>query len=269
MIKIASLQMVASSDVSKNLIAVHNLITQAADQDCHMVVLPEYFCLFGKKDRDKLDIQEKLGSGPIQDFLCQMAQKYSIHIVAGTIPISTSDPHRVLNSTLVYNPSGTVICHYDKIHLFSFSSGNESYDESKTLLAGSKLSCFDISHQNETWRFGLSICYDLRFPEMYRTMGEVDCHLLPAAFTYTTGKVHWEILLRARAIENQCYFVASAQGGLHENGRKTWGHSMIINPWGQICAVLESGEGLVTGSLHKKDIFEIRQQLPALQHRTI
>jgi nitrilase len=166
MIKIASLQMVASCDLSKNLISAQHLIAQAADQDCQIVVLPEYFCLFGKKDHDKLDIQEKLGSGPIQDFLCQMAQKHSLHIVAGTIPISTNDHHRVLNSTLVYNPSGALICHYDKIHLFSFTSGNESYDESKTLLAGSKLSCFEISHQNETWRFGLSICYDLRFPEM-------------------------------------------------------------------------------------------------------
>jgi nitrilase len=169
----------------------------------------------------------------------------------------------------VFNPAGEIICQYDKIHLFSFSSGGESYDESRVLQAGSKLSSFDIHHQDESWCFGLSICYDLRFPEMYRAMGEIDCHILPAAFTYTTGKVHWEILLRARAIENQCYFVASAQGGTHDNGRQTWGHSMIIHPWGEINSVLESGEGIITGEMLKANILDVRSKLPALTHRTI
>lgn len=269
MIKIASLQMVATTDLHKNLVVAQDLIAQAADQLCQVAVLPEYFCLFGKRDHDKLDIQEPLGTGPIQDFLAKMAQQYGMHIVAGTIPLSTDDPQRVLNSTLVFNPEGHCICQYDKMHLFSFSSGGESYDESKTLRAGAHLSYFDITHEAQNWRFGLSVCYDLRFPEMYRAMGEIDCHILPAAFTYTTGKVHWEILLRARAIENQCYFVASAQGGEHDNGRKTWGHSMIISPWGDINAVLEKGVGLITGELQKTHLQEIRQKLPALSHRTI
>jgi deaminated glutathione amidase len=268
MFKIASLQTVASGDLQHNLSVAQRLLTQAADQGCNMAVLPEYFCLFGQHDRDKLKIQEKFGAGPIQEKFANLARTYRMFIVAGTIPISTDDPNRVLNSTLVFSPSGSVVCKYDKIHLFSFSSGGESYDESKTLKAGNSVQTFDVEHQNETWRFGLSICYDLRFPEMFRAMGEVDCHLLPAAFTYTTGKVHWEILLRARAIENQCYVVASAQGGEHENGRQTWGHSMVINPWGQIQSYLESGEGIVVGELNHSEIADIRQKLPALKHRT-
>ena len=248
MFKIASLQMVATGDLTNNLSTAQKLISQAAEQNCKMAVLPEYFCLFGKHDRDKLSIQESFGSGPIQETLSNTAQKNNIYIVAGTIPISTEDPNRVLNSTLVFSPNGQVICKYDKIHLFSFASGGESYDESKTLKPGKDLSTFEI--------------------EMFRAMGEVDCHLLPAAFTYTTGKVHWEILLRARAIENQCYFVASAQGGTHENGRQTWGHSMIINPWGHIQNLIESGEGLVIGELNHSELKDIRQKLPALKHRT-
>ena len=153
--------------------------------------------------------------------------------------------------------------------MFSFSSGGESYDESKTLLAGENLSQFELMHDGQSWRFGLSICYDLRFPEMYRAMGEIDCHILPAAFTFTTGQVHWEILLRARAIENQSYLVASAQGGLHENGRQTWGHSMVIDPWGKILAVLDKGEGLITSEIDKNHLLDIRSKLPALAHRTI
>lgn len=269
MIKIASLQMVATCDLNKNLDSAQNLILQAASQNCQIAVLPEYFCLFGKKDSDKLKIQEPLGQGPIQDFLANLAQKNKICIVAGTIPISTNNSDRVLNTTLVFNQDGQVICQYDKIHLFSFSSGGESYDESKTLLAGEKLSQFELTHDGQAWRFGLSICYDLRFPEMYRAMGEIDCHILPAAFTYTTGQVHWEILLRARAIENQSYLVASAQGGLHENGRQTWGHSMVIDPWGKILCELDKGEGLVTSEIDKSYLLDIRSKLPALAHRTI
>jgi nitrilase len=268
MIKVASIQMVSDSDLAKNLMTAQELIQEAADQNCQIAVLPEYFCLFGKKDRDKLEIQERFGDGLIQDTLRQWAKDHQICIVAGTIPISTNDPDRVLNSSLVFDRQGQIISHYDKIHLFSFSSGGESYDESRTLTAGKELTQFEVIHENESWRFGLSICYDLRFPEMYRAMGEVDCHLLPAAFTYTTGKVHWEILLRARAIENQCYVIASAQGGLHNNGRQTWGHSMVVNPWGAINVVLEKDQGLIIGELHKNELLEVRNKLPALKHRT-
>jgi nitrilase len=266
--KIASIQMVSSCDLKQNLATAEKLITQASQENCQVAVLPEYFCLLGKNDYDKLSIQEKYQAGPIQDKLAEIAQNNHICIVAGTIPISTDDPMRVFNSCIVFSQTGEPVLRYDKIHLFSFSSGNEAYDESKVLRAGQMPSCFELTYQQETWRFGLSVCYDLRFPEMYRGMGVVDAHIMPAAFTYTTGKVHWEILLRARAIENQCYMVASAQGGAHENGRNTWGHSMIIDPWGSVRTVLEEGEGLICQEMAKSEIQEIRNKLPALKHRT-
>lgn len=266
-LKVASLQMVSTSELDNNLKTAAELIKQAADQACSIAVLPEYFCLFGKRDTDKLKIQEKFGSGKLQNALSELAQKNQIHIVAGTIPLSSEDPTRVWNSSLVYAPSGEVIARYDKIHLFAFSHGNESYDESKTLFAGKDPVTFEITKDQNTWRFGMSICYDIRFPELYRSMGEVDCQIIPAAFTYTTGKDHWEILLRSRAIENQCYFVASAQGGIHDNGRRTWGNSMIINPWGSIESQLEEGSGIVVANLSKDLLNDVRSKLPALKHR--
>ena len=266
--KIASLQMVSGCNLEHNLLTAGRLIAQAAEQGCHIAVLPEYFCLLGRNDQDKLRIQETYGKGPIQDCLANLAKDHQITIVAGTIPISTQDPMRVYNSCIVFDKFGKHLLRYDKIHLFSFTSGNESYNESKTLTAGQQPTHFELVDQDQTWRFGLSICYDIRFPEMYRVMGQVDAHLIPAAFTYTTGKDHWEILLRARAIENQCYVIASAQGGTHENSRRTWGHSMIIQPWGNVCAMLEHGEGLITHELFKSELNEIRNKLPALTHRT-
>ena len=266
-LKVASLQMVSTSDLDANLSTATNLIKQAADQGCSIAALPEYFCLFGKRDTDKLTIQETFGSGKLQDALAKLAQENKIHIVAGTIPLSSDDPNRVWNSSLVYSPTGDVIARYDKIHLFAFSHGSESYDESKTLLAGNNPVTFEIKDGQTAWRFGMSICYDIRFPELYRSMGEIDCHIIPAAFTYTTGKDHWEILLRSRAIENQCYFLASAQGGTHDNGRKTWGHSMIINPWGGIDMVIQEGSGIVVSELSKDLLNDVRSKLPALKHR--
>lgn len=266
-LKVASLQMVSSSELDANLKTASELISQAADQGCAIAVLPEYFCLFGKRDTDKLGIQEKFGSGKLQDALAKLASQHQIHIIAGTIPLSSEDPNRVWNSSLVYDPSGKVIARYDKIHLFAFSHGNESYDESKTLFAGESPVTFEIKNNQTSWRFGMSICYDIRFPELYRTMGEVDCQIIPAAFTYTTGKDHWEILLRSRAIENQCYFVASAQGGIHDNGRRTWGNSMIINPWGSIESQLTEGSGIVVAELSKNLLNDVRSKLPALKHR--
>ena len=266
-LKTASLQMVSTSDLATNLKTAGELIGQAADEGCAIAVLPEYFCLFGKRDTDKLTIQEKYGEGALQDALSNLAVKHNIHIVAGTIPLSSSDPNRVWNSSLVFSPSGKVLARYDKIHLFAFSHGEESYDESKTLFAGENPVTFEISKDQTTWRFGLSICYDIRFPELYRSMGDVDCQIIPAAFTYTTGKDHWEILLRSRAIENQCYFIASAQGGIHDNGRRTWGNSMIINPWGGVESKLEEGSGIVVATLSKNLLNDVRSKLPALKHR--
>ena len=267
LLNIASIQMVSSTNVDENLNAAALLIEKAANQGNSIVILPEYFCLLGNKDTDKLFIKEQFGSGKIQDYLAQLALKNKVHIIAGTIPLRSDDPERVWNSSLVFNPEGQIICRYDKIHLFAFSYKQESYDESHRLIPGNQPCTFSIEKDGQKWTFGLSICYDLRFPELYRTMGEVDAHLIPAAFTFTTGQAHWKILLRSRAIENQCYVVASAQGGLHENTRQTWGHSMVVDPWGEIKACLPKGSGLIEASLSKEQINHVRSKLPALKHR--
>jgi nitrilase len=265
--KVGSVQMISTPDAMQNLRKAGELIKEAAHQGCQMAVLPEYFCFLGHTDKDKLTIQEKFGSGPLQDGLAKIAQQEKIYVVAGTLPISTDQTDRVWNTSLVFNPSGAIHARYDKIHLFTFKQGVENYDEARTLLAGEEPTTFEIAHNQESWKFGLSICYDIRFPELYRLMGEVDAHILPAAFTHTTGSAHWEILLRARAIENQCYFIASAQGGVHENGRRTWGQSLICDPWGKIINSLDEGEGIVVGDLSKETIKDVRSKLPALKHR--
>lgn len=268
-LKIASVQMVSTPDLEQNLNTASRLIKDAACEGAQLVVLPEYFCMMGLKDTDKVRIRESLSNGPIQDKLAQIAQDNQIHLIAGTIPLEAKDPNKVLNTTLAYDPNGKQIGRYDKIHLFGFQTSKERYQESETIEAGDTPGRLSIQVNNQEWVFGLSICYDIRFPELYRTMGTVDCHIIPAAFTYTTGKAHWEILLRARAIENQTYFIASAQGGIHPNQRRTWGHSMLIDPWGTILADLPEGEGYITGVLSKEKLNEVRSQLPALAHRKL
>ena len=268
-LNIASVQMVSTPDLEHNLNTAGRLINQAAGEGAQLVVLPEYFCLMGLKDTDKVRIREPHSSGPIQDRLAQIAQENQIHLVAGTIPLEAKDSSKVLNTTLVFDPSGKQISRYDKIHLFGFQTPKERYQESETIEAGNTPELLKININSHEWVFGLSICYDIRFPELYRAMGTVDCHIIPAAFTYTTGKAHWEILLRARAIENQAYVIASAQGGTHVNQRKTWGHSMLIDPWGSVLADLPEGEGFITGSLSKEKLNEVRSQLPALAHRKL
>jgi predicted amidohydrolase len=267
--KIASVQMVSTPNLEENLTTAGRLITAAAKDGAQMVVLPEYFCLMGLKDTDKVNAREPIGGGPIQERLSAFAKQNHIHLVAGTIPLEAKAANKVLNSTLVFDPTGKQICRYDKIHLFGFQTDQERYQESETIEAGDTPGILKISIENQEWVFGLSICYDLRFPELYRALGIVDCHIIPAAFTYTTGKAHWEILLRARAIENQCYVLSSAQGGLHLNKRKTWGHSMLINPWGEVLADLPEGEGFISGVLSKEKLIEVRSQLPALAHRKL
>lgn len=268
-LNIASIQMISTPDVDTNLMTAGRLIHAASQAGAQLVVLPEYFCLMGLKDTDKVRIREQFGIGPIQAQLSAFAKENQIYLVAGTIPLEASDPNKVLNTLLVYNPSGQVIGRYDKIHLFGFQTKTERYQESETIEAGDAPGILKINHLQENWSFGLSICYDLRFPELYRAMGSVDCHIIPAAFTHTTGKAHWEILLRARAIENQCYVLASAQGGIHPNQRRTWGHSMLIDPWGSVLADLPEGEGFISGTLSKEKINEVRSQLPALAHRKL
>jgi nitrilase len=223
----------------------------------------------GLQDTDKVKIREKLGSGPIQEALAAIAKDSAIYLIAGTIPLEAKDPNKVLNTTLVFSPDGQRVGRYDKIHLFGFQTSTERYQESETIEAGEQPGIIKITINGAEWSFGLSICYDLRFPELYRALGQVDCHIIPAAFTYTTGKDHWEILLRARAIENQCFVLASAQGGIHQNKRRTWGNTMLIDPWGDVLANLPEGEGFISGVLSKDKLNEVRSKLPALAHRKL
>jgi len=268
-LQIASIQMISTPVLQENLDTANRLIGQAAKTGAQLIVLPEYFCLMGLKDTDKVFARETLGSGPIQEQLAATAQAHGIYLVAGTIPLEAQSTSKVLNTTLVFDPQGERISRYDKIHLFGFQTTTERYEESETIEAGNTPSVLSIKINHEEWCFGLSICYDLRFPELYRSLGEVDCHIIPAAFTYTTGKDHWEILLRARAIENQCYVLSSAQGGTHVNQRRTWGHSMLVDPWGAVLANLPEGEGIIHGVLSKNKLNEVRSKLPALKHRKL
>lgn len=268
--KVAALQMVSATTVEANLARAGQLLARAAEAGAELAVLPEYFCLLGRRDTDKLAVQEAPGQGPIQDFLAQQARTLGLWIVGGTLPLSTGQPERVRNSSLVWSPTGEQVARYDKIHLFCFDNGRERYDESRVLEAGTEPVCFDLpSRDGSRWRIGLSVCYDLRFPELYRAMGNCSLIVVPSAFTYTTGQAHWEILLRARAIENQCYVLAAAQGGTHPNGRRTWGHSMLVDPWGDVMAVLPEGEGVVSGELDPERTATVRGNLPALRHRVL
>jgi nitrilase len=265
--KIAALQTVSSSDVSRNLDAAARLIGQAAHKGAKLAALPEYFCLMGRRDEDKLAVAEMPGQGPIQAFLATQARAHGLWLIGGTLPLQATSPGRVRNACCVYAPDGTLAARYDKIHLFRYDNGRESYDEARVLEAGAE----PVTLQAGPLRVGLSVCYDLRFPELYRRLCTPPCDLLsvPAAFTYTTGRAHWELLLRARAVENQCYVIAAAQGGVHENGRRTWGHSMIVDPWGDVLGVLPEGEGIVMAELDADRLAAVRQQLPALSHRCL
>ena len=267
--KVAAIQMVSTPDVTSNLESARQLLQRAADAGAELAVLPEYFCLLGLKDTDKLAIAEQPGQGPLQDFLSQCALDYKLWIAGGTIPLATNAPNHVSNSTLVYDPAGQCVARYDKMHLFRFDNGLESYDEARVLEPGKEPVAFDLpSRDGHTWRVGLSICYDLRFPELYRKL-ESDLLLVPSAFTYTTGQAHWEVLLRARAIENLACVLAAAQGGLHQNQRRTWGHSMVVDAWGLVLARQAEGPGVVLADIDKASLRAKRAQLPALSHRRL
>lgn len=265
--RVAAIQMISTPVVGENLDTAGRLIAQAAAEGATLVVLPEYFCQMGRRDTDKVAIRETPGSGPIQEFLAACALEHRIWVVGGTLPLATEVADKVLNTTLVFDPNGIQVARYDKVHLFNFRkitpTGVEAYDEAATITPGSSTASFDAPFG----KVGLSICYDLRFPEMYRALGDSTLIVVPAAFTATTGRAHWELLLRARAVENQCYVLASAQGGLHQNRRATFGHSMLIDPWGEVKAVLPEGEGVVTGDIDPDFLAEVRANLPALKHR--
>ncbi len=265
MTKIAAVQLISRPELAPNIESVQRLVAEAVKQGAEMVVLPEYWGIMGHSDKDKVALREELGSGPMQECMINLAREHKIWLVGGTVPLATSDANKVWNSTLVYNPQGELVTRYDKIHLFGFTQGKEAYNESNTILHGAQVTSFDAPFG----KVGLSICYDLRFPELFRAMTPCSLLLVPAAFTHTTGQAHWEILLRARAIENQCYVLAAAQGGQHENGRRTWGQSMLIDPWGNIVAQLSEGEGVVVGEIDLEKIAVVRGNLPALQHRKL
>jgi predicted amidohydrolase len=262
--RVAAIQMVSTPSVEENIAAATRLIVEAAHQGAQLVLLPEYWAAMGMHENDKLALAEQVGEGPIQEFMSKAARDYKVWLIGGTLPMAAS-ADKVLNTMMVYNPAGERVTRYDKIHLFSFTKGEESYDEARTIMRGSEVATVEAPFG----RVGLSVCYDLRFPELYRAMGDCTLIVVPAAFTYTTGKAHWEILLRARAIENQCYVLAAAQGGRHVNGRTTWGHSMLIDPWGEIKALCEVGEGLAIGDIDPHHLSGIRDNLPALRHRRI
>jgi len=263
--RVAAVQMVSSPDVAANLAADEALVGEAARRGAALVLLPENFGIMSTSAAAKRAAREPDGSGPQQDFLARMAAVHGIHVIGGSVPLESGDPQRAYQSLLAYAPGGRRVARYDKVHLFRFTHGDEDYDEARTIRAGTATAVLDAP----LGRVGLSICYDVRFPELYRALGEVTLIVVPAAFTERTGRAHWEVLLRARAVENQCYVLAAAQGGEHEGGRRTFGHSMLVDPWGEIVSTLTIGPGVVAGDLDPARIADVRARLPALAHRVL
>ena len=280
-IRAAAVQMISSTDPDDNIDTMKRLVRQAAEQGADWVLLPEYWPLMGCKDTDKLAFAEPLVGSSLGETCCarfgetryarfqttlsETAAECGVVLFGGTIPLQSPDAGKVMNTMLVYDRDGRQIGLYHKMHLFGFSGLGERYAEADTISAGGdvpKLAADGVP-------LAAGVCYDLRFPEFFRAQQPFDVLLLPAAFTYTTGKAHWELLLRARAVENQCYVIASAQGGEHESGRRTFGHSMIIDPWGEILDVLPEGEGIVIADLDATRLQSVRNRLPALKHRLL
>jgi nitrilase len=265
---VAAVQMASSPNVSANLIEAERLVAKAAAAGASLVVLPENFAIMGMTETDKVDIAEAEGSGPIQDFLARTAEKHRVWLVGGTMPIQSS-PGKVRATCLVYDDGGRRAGRYDKIHLFDVSVPNsdEKYLESNTIDPGENA----LVLETPFGRLGIAICYDLRFPELFRQMADIGMDILavPSAFTARTGAAHWEILVRARSVENLCYTIASNQGGFHVNGRETYGHSMIVDPWGNTLAALPTGPGIVTGEVDLDKLAKVRATFPALHHRRL
>jgi deaminated glutathione amidase len=262
--------MVSTADVDANLSQAKNLIQQAADEGAEFAVLPEYFPLISDDETDKLNIVEDIGNGPIQNLLAEMARQHGLWLMAGSMPIRTQDPQRVASSCLLYNPTGELSARYDKIHMFDVcvnKEEGEAYNESNTIVPGREVVVAETAFAT----LGLSICYDLRFPELYRELVNRGATIItvPSAFTYSTGKRHWEMLLCTRAVENLCFVIASGQGGQNTEKRRTWGHSMIIDPWGNILSSLDEGPGVACADLDLARVDELRASFPALQHRVI
>lgn len=268
----AAIQMVSGADVQRNLAEAERLLTQAAAAGAVLAVLPENFAFMGASDEAKLAIAETPGAGPIQEFLATQARKLSLWLLGGTLPLRTSaktGESGAYASALLFNADGQQVSRFDKWHLFDvhIPERDERYEESRSTLAGDSLQVLDTP----VGRLGLAVCYDLRFPELFRRMADeqVEVIALPSAFTAATGRAHWEVLLRARAIENLSYVIAPNQGGLHENGRETWGDSMIVDPWGQVLTRLPRGAGVVTAEINLATLRATRARFPALQHRKV
>ncbi|MBI3715500.1 MAG: carbon-nitrogen hydrolase family protein [Betaproteobacteria bacterium] len=255
--------MASGPNVKANLEEATRLVALAASTGARIVALPEYFAIMGMKDTDKVAVRERPNGGPIQQWLSETAAKHRIWLVGGSVPMESSVPGKVRNSCLIYDKEGVQVARYDKIHLFNLALGTEQFSEERTIEPGDKVVVVDSPYG----RIGVSICYDLRFPELYRAMGNVDIILVPSAFTATTGKAHWEALIRARAIENLAYVLAPAQGGYHVNGRETHGDSMIVDPWGVVLDRLPRGSGVVVAGINPTYQQTIRRSLPALSHR--
>ncbi len=264
-VAVAAIQMVSATRPEANMAAADRLVREAAAAGARIVALPEYWCILGRRDTDKVAIRERDGDGPLQAFLAELARSSGVWLIGGTVPLVSDSAARVRNTSLAYAPDGTRVARYDKIHLFGLDKGDEKFNESATIEPGRTPVLADLAGL----RVGLSVCYDVRFPELYRALAPVDLIAVPSAFTYTTGRAHWELLLRARAVENQCYVLAPAQGGVHENGRRTWGHTMLVDPWGEVLAQRDEGEGVVAGTIDPARLAEVRRTLPALRHRTM
>ena len=265
--KVAAIQMVSTNCLQDNLKQAQELIEECVKSDVKLVVLPENFAFMGATENEKVSVGEALGEGPIQDFLASISVDNGIWLIAGTVPIQTNQSEKVSASCLVYSPQGQRVARYDKIHLFDVGVSDEVYQESKCVEPGNK----PIAVETPIGCIGLSVCYDVRFPELYRVLFAQGAEILtvPAAFTQITGRAHWEILLRARAIENQCYVIAPNQGGRHPGGRETYGHSMIIDPWGQILSQHEQGPGVVIAEFNPQEQAQVRAKFPVSLHRKI
>jgi deaminated glutathione amidase len=262
-VRIAAIQMTSGPDVAANLNEARRLIGMAVAQGAKLIALPENFALMGLRETDKIALREPHGDGPIQRFLADTARAHQVWLAGGSVPLEASVSDKVRSACLLYDDGGRLAARYDKIHLFGFEMGSERYSEQRTIEPGSRVVVVD----SPFGRLGLSICYDLRFPELYRAMPAVDIVLVPSAFTATTGKAHWETLLRARAIENLAYVLAPAQGGYHVNGRETHGDSMIVDPWGAVLDRLPRGSGVVVAGIDPQYLASLRKSLPALAHR--
>lgn len=263
--KVAAIQMVSGVSRDTNLGRARVLLQQAAEGGAELAVLPEYFCVMGLRDTDKLALRETPGAGVVQDFLAVTAREFGLWIVGGTLPVVAGDESHVFNSSMVWSPAGECVARYDKINLFFFDNGDERFDERRVITPGAQPVCFDLpSRDGHRWRIGMSVCYDLRFPGLYRALARegAELMLVPSAFTHTTGSAHWEVLLRARAIENLSWVVASAQGGTHENGRRTWGQSLVVDPWGAVVAQQACGEGVVLYDVDAQRTAAARARLP-------